>query len=173
MGTTTTPNLGLIKPDGNEPASNWPTQVGANMDTLDGRFYTPQSYTPVLSSGNVGSTGHLNGWFLTLDKLVHFWIDLEYGGTGVDGGGSSTIIISLPFDQDTSIFGSVTFGGPSIGGGLMRDSATQSYPVAVTCFTTGNLIMTPHGSNAFATGVSPFTIADGDTILLHGTYARA
>lgn len=35
MGTTTTPNYGLIKPDSNEPASNWPTQVASNMTTLD------------------------------------------------------------------------------------------------------------------------------------------
>lgn len=39
MGTTQTPNLGLIKPDGTEPASNWPTQHGANADTLDGQFF--------------------------------------------------------------------------------------------------------------------------------------
>lgn len=35
MGTTTTTNKGLIKPDGNEPRSNWPTQWGAGADTVD------------------------------------------------------------------------------------------------------------------------------------------
>jgi hypothetical protein len=35
MGTTTTPNYGLIKPDGNEPGSNFPAQHNSNMDTLD------------------------------------------------------------------------------------------------------------------------------------------
>lgn len=35
MGTTLTPNLGLIKPDGSELASNFDTQHAANMDKLD------------------------------------------------------------------------------------------------------------------------------------------
>ena len=35
MGTTVTPNLNLIKPDGSEPGSNFPAQHASNMDTLD------------------------------------------------------------------------------------------------------------------------------------------
>lgn len=35
MGTTVTTNHSLIKPDGSEPASNWPTQNGTNMDAVD------------------------------------------------------------------------------------------------------------------------------------------
>ncbi|MGH7791733.1 MAG: hypothetical protein ACREOB_05395 [Thermodesulfobacteriota bacterium] len=35
MGTTTTGSKGLIKPDGNEPASNWPTQWSSGADILD------------------------------------------------------------------------------------------------------------------------------------------
>lgn len=35
MGTTTTPNLGLIKPDGSEPGKNFPAQQNANVDVID------------------------------------------------------------------------------------------------------------------------------------------
>lgn len=35
MGFTTTPNHGLVKPNGSEPVSNWPVQNAFNMDKLD------------------------------------------------------------------------------------------------------------------------------------------
>lgn len=108
MGTTVTPNLGLIKPDSAEPAQNWPSQTGANSDALDAVAPIKGTYSPTIAAtgGNpvINGTSFLEGKWWRVGDHITTVIDL-FIDEAADFGGSSWRI-SLPFIADLTFHNS-------------------------------------------------------------------
>lgn len=181
MGTTTTPNLGLIKPDKDEPMLNWPTQLAANLDAIDPLGYVNYGrYTPLWTASTTnptfGTDGNVEGrWIRIGPHLVIVNINL-YTGTPGFLGGSGTYRLSLPFQLHSSFLSTgANGGGWPVGKAYFRDSGTTatSQTGVAQPFSTGPpseiFINTENGDTAWDP-ISPFTWANADRVQLQCAY---
>src|SRR3990170_4862960 len=175
MGTTTTPNLGLIKPDRDESIkpigafAGWAAQNALNMDALDAVFrnqsdtWTP-TWTAYSSNPTIGSGGSISGKYLRIwPKFVVAWILLNVGTTGFIAG-SGTYRFSLPFAMTPAL---TLANEISIGKAILRDatSALVSEAPAV-CYDVANnnlFLRTEQGSASWS-NTTPFTLAQSDRV---------
>lgn len=117
MGFTSTPHLGLIKPDTDEsikedlPEFNgWCAQNAANMDTIDSVFrYTPATYSPNWTASvlnpTLGAGGFVEGKCVRLfPRLVTVFFRIFTGGAGF-ATGTGQYRLSLPFPSDPAMLG--------------------------------------------------------------------
>ena len=179
MGTTTTPNLGLIKPDKDEPMLNWPTQLAANLDAIDPLGYVNYGrYTPLWTASTTNPTFGVNGnvegrWIRIGPHLVIVNINLYTGDSGFVGG-SGSYRLTMPFDFHSSftLSGGNAAGWP-IGKVYYRDSSitATSQTGTVQAFSAPNLvILNTENGDASWDSVSPFTWANADRVQLQCAY---
>lgn len=108
MGTTVTPNLGLIKPDiaesikANLPTfAGWAVQQGLNADAIDAVFRnSAHSFTPTwvadVTNPTLGTGGFIQGKWLRLHpRMVLYYYQISMGTTGFNPG-SGFYQISMP-----------------------------------------------------------------------------
>lgn len=136
MGTTTTPNLGLIKPDINESirenlpiSAGWPSQNGSNCDKIDLLFRKPEAtYTPTLTATttnpNIGSTGVIQAKYVRFaGKTVLVFFRILCGGTGISIG-SGNYFLSQPPGLPVTTELPPSISGVSLGRAVWRDPTT-------------------------------------------------
>lgn len=131
MGVTTTTNLGLNKPDLDEPMPNWPAQNASDCETIDGILVSSSgTYTPVLTSNGtnptLGNSVIVGKWIKPTPKFIMVWIKLTIGSTFNPGTGAYRW--TLPEIPDSiNHIGSGTFGGGHIVGKItFRDDSSVS-----------------------------------------------
>lgn len=138
MGTTVTPNLGLIKPDINESirenlpiSAGWPSQNGANCDKIDLLFRrTETTYTPLFtasgSSPAIGSTGTVQGKYVRhAGKLVTVFFRIVVSGTGISTG-TGNYLLSLPSGLPVATEYIPVINSTPLGRTVFRDSVTPA-----------------------------------------------
>jgi hypothetical protein len=105
----------------------------------------------------------LTGRFYRFDKLVHFVIRFAAGSTTTFGTGS------FQFSTPTSISAVNNFGFPAV----LLDQGTAFYTraqgIGYTTSLVDKFIIIDSAGNAI-TATSPFTWANGDEIVIQGTY---
>lgn len=127
MGTTVTPNLGLIKPDSAEPAQNWPSQVGSNMDALDLLASAWSSWVPSFTNFTLGNGAVDFAKFKRLFDSVMWQLTVTAGSTTSSSG---LVQISLPVPPLGLGDGSV------VGSGYVNDSSNSLNRRIVSCVKT-------------------------------------
>jgi hypothetical protein len=127
------------------------------------------SYTPVWTTTGTApalGNGSLTGRFYRFEKLVHFVMKFAAGSTTTFGTGS------FQFSTPTSISAVNNFGFPAV----LLDQGTAFYTRAqglgyTTSLADKFIIIDSAGTAITAT--SPFTWANGDEIVVQGTYLIA
>ena len=176
MGTTVTPNLGLIKPDQDESIkqalptfAGWAAQNGANMDVIDGLFRASTStWTPTwggtTTNPTLGTSGFVEGKFLRLWPrmvIAHFRI---FTGTASFTAGAGTYTLTLPvavppefalFDTEVPIGKAIILDADTV--------ANCSVMQVMYDIATGKAVMHSPGGNLFQP-TNPITIAVNDRI---------
>jgi hypothetical protein len=135
MGTTVTPNLGLIKPDDGENIApnlptylGWPTHNVTNCDKIDALFRKDSStYTLNLtgSSSNptLGATGLLEGKYARVfPRMVFVWFRIYLGSTGFLAG-SGTYRINGPSTFDAILAAGDSSRSIPVGKAVFRDAS--------------------------------------------------
>lgn len=138
MGTTVTPNLGLIKPDTDEQIQSgggfagWAAQNAANMDTIDALFrastgtYT-LNFTATTVNPTLGAGGFAEGKYLRLfPRMVIAYFRIFTGGAGF-ATGTGEYRVNLPFTMDNEF-------QASDGGGRLT-------PLGKACFHDNNNVV--------------------------------
>jgi hypothetical protein len=164
VGTTTTPNLGLIKPDLLESAANWPAQNLANCTVLDDTLVgLEDTYAPSWTASSVNpavGNGEIQGKYITFfDKLVLVWIKLRVGSTTTLGSG--TYSFSLPVAPNALIE-----EGQALGDAWLLDAGTVANRASgVVIKNTGSTvaIRTEAGTGNWSDS-GPFVLASGDSV---------
>lgn len=164
MGTTTTPILGLIKPDGNELASNFDTQHAANADVLDAR----------VGDDIVANTINLAEMHAAQDANS---VDADYSGSATfvdEGANRAALVFTAPpsgavkislynfLQLETSstalkaIYGSfeVREGG-TVGSGTVVLAASVDRSISVRCAGAGVQTSNASGLSRLVTGLTP------------------
>lgn len=176
MGTTVTPNLGLIKPDLDESIKEdlpafvgWAAQNADNMDAIDALFrVTTGTYTLnwTADGGNpvLGTGGFVEGKVVRiLPRLVLGYIKIFAGGTGFSAG-SGIYRINLPTGIATEL-SSVNDGIPIGSVTFFDSSAASSSSVFLVTYnpTASNCYFTPPTGGAWS-ATSPVAMAQNDRI---------
>lgn len=184
MGTTTTPNLSLIKPDLSEPIPNWATQNESNCDTIDAFFsYTETDYSPTWTGtgGNpsLGSGGSISGrWASLWPKLIRVEIQIDCGGAGFDAG-SGVYELTTPSTMNAVMDASESaVRGFIIGTAICIDinSNSNSCTMAVrarSSTTIGGILELGATGGSTWGNSSPFSWAQDDRISLYFVYLEA
>lgn len=177
MGATSTPNLGLIKPDLQEVIkANWTTQHAQNMNSIDEALRIAwDTYTPVWASSGtqpvIGSGGSIIGNYCELGKnFISVWILLRVGGTGFSAG-SGNYTLSLPFNVDKTLAFETCFGVAH----LHDDNSALNTQAGVPVISnTGNdeIQIYTDSSNFSWSPTAPFTLAQGDLVSVWMACAR-
>lgn len=182
MGTTTTTNLGLIKPDVDEKImedlptyAGWADQNADNMDNVDRLFrFTNTTYVPVLTPGGgsftLGASGTLTGKYMRVKPgLVYGHITGYMGGAGFSAGtGDYSITLPLAVASALALLSDTV----PIGSGILYDdtSVLNSTRLGVYYFvSTGQIKCKTQAGAAFG-ATSPFTIAQQDRFTLNFLY---
>jgi hypothetical protein len=182
MGTTTTTNLALIKPDSDEYIKanlptypGWAVQNAANMDKLDTLFRaTSHSWTPTFASTLVnpvlGAGGYVEGKYMRIfPRMVVGYIRLFTGDAGFSPG-TGAYVINPPVAIAPEL---ATFNTElPIGKACFYDiSATASSSAfTVMYMTASNLLSFKLPSNDLWTGSSPITLEQSDRISCYFMY---
>jgi hypothetical protein len=176
MGTTTTPNLGLIKPDllesikPNGPMPGWAAQNALNMNAIDSAFHRDDdtwnpAWTGDVSNPSLGTGGFVQGrWFRVYRKMVIAWFRIYTGSSGFSAG-SGTYRLDLPFTMAAAVDAIAAGLETPIGRAYLRDdSSVIGSEIASVCYApdTNNLFLrTESGSWA---PTAPFTITNEDRV---------
>lgn len=183
MATSATSNLGLLYPD-KESLVRWPTLNTFNSDFIDNLTGNVglHSYSPVLSNNdgkvlNVGSTGHIEGWWYRIFDMVFTWGRLLFDGTGIDFGASGDFWrITLPVAINGLSAGSsgAVAEGDSLGSStLFRSPFSTARQTAVSYVRSSNQIAlaTENGAgNSLVGRDSPWTWEAGERIAWCAAY---
>ena len=190
MGTTSTPNLGLIKPDQAEDMTNWPSQFDQNADTLDKifRFGNPIDFTPEfrgsVSDPSLGTGGYVQG------KLIRLWpwvciIKIRmFAGTSGFNAGSGGWRFFIPEDIMARMASGLPSGWPSgttgnscFGSAMLHDTsnASNSQTARVAASTLSSQLFFYLATEGTAAGTSvtdavPFAWASNDKLSLQAMY---
>lgn len=185
MGVTTTPNIGLKKPDDTELAEDWvntPAHQAVNNTAIENNStITLTSYTPTLlaqtTNPNTG-VGALRGEYQNIQGFITGSFIIDFTDPGV-AAGSGEYGVSLPFVADGSFhsvganFNDVPGAFSVIGEGFIMDNsavATSGF-VALDVITKSGvsyarllteLFTAPAKTSRFMTNTMPFTVATGD-----------
>lgn len=178
MGTTTTTNLGLIKPDTDEsikavvtpPSDGWAVQNGVNCDKIDTLFrhtnthtWTP-TWTADTTNPTLGSGGSVSGKFIRLfPRMVLAYFQIFTGGAGF-AAGSGLYRIAVPATVPTE-FGTIN-DTMAVGKAYLHDNdavATSSNLVVLYQPSTNLLVFRKHDGN-FWRDNTPFTVAQNDRL---------
>lgn len=174
MGTTVTPNLGLIKPDGLEPIPNWPAQWGSNADALDNVLKVRKAtYTPALTAVTTNPTNFTaSGYFVRLwPNLVLVWVNIfmESGYTR----GSGNYEISLPVALHSAIPIVTSTSGVAFGKAWLFDNSAQenSQTTVVTAIASNRVrLWTESGEANFVDEDTPFLWSQFDRLTFFMQY---
>lgn len=185
MGTTTTSNLALIKPDVNESIKEdlptfpgWADQNADNCDVIDGLFRaSTHTYTPTWGASTtppvLGSGGFIEGkWVRLFPRMVFGQIRLFAGGAGFSAG-SGTYNLSLPVaipPEFATFFNAVVIGKAIV---LDNDNVLNTNVMAaVYDIGASNMILKPPNGSSW-TNAFPFTVAQNDRVSLQFSYPTA
>lgn len=177
MGTTVTPNLGLIKPDTDESIkfssspsfAGWAAQNGINCDKIDALFRASQhtftlNWTADGGNPTLGSGGFAVGKYIRLyPRMVLVFFRIATGGAGF-AAGSGIYRLNVPTGV-ASDFTSVG-DGMAIGRSIFYDSsaAVSSSVFQVTYNPPStNLYLTPPTGGAWS-ATSPVALGQGDRV---------
>ncbi len=186
MGTTTTTNLSLIKPDVNESIkevlptfAGWAAQNAINMDKIDALFrntnanYVPTpAWTATGSNPTLGSGGFVEGKALRLwPRLVIGHIRILTGGAGF-ATGSGTYGLNLPFAAPAEF--ATLFDSAPVGKMVAydADSVVNSTTMNIYLGKTGSLYCRPPTGGSW-TDTVPFTVAQNDRFSGYFMYPTA
>lgn len=184
MGTETTANLSLIKPDLSEPIPNFDTQNGFNMDTIDDYFaFTASSYVPVwtangASNPSLGSGGQIFGKYLAVwPNVVIFWVRIFTGTTGFSAGDGTYSVTLPPFAAHALMVSSTGTGAAHIlGKAILHDSTgvadSQTASVALNSTTTFMLTTEAGSGSSQWQHDDPFALSQSDRMACYGIYIR-
>ena len=144
MGTTTTTNLNLIKPDVEEKImedlptfDGWASQNADNMDNIDRLFrFTNTTYVPVLTplggTFTLGSGGSITGKYnRVMPGMVYGHVKVYMGGAGFSAGSSDyRISVPLAFAAQMSLLQDTV----PIGKGIFYDDSAVSTSSTLTVY---------------------------------------
>lgn len=176
MGTTVTPNLGLIKPDLNESIKEnlptfpgWADQNADNMDMVDSLFRrNNQTYVTNWTGGGgnptLGSGGFVEGKYVRLHpRLVVGWYRILTGTTGFLTG-SGLYQLNLPVAMDSAL---TTFqDSVPIGKAYLLDADTVAnctVLVAMYSISNSTMFFRKHNGSVWSFN-DPFTISQNDRL---------
>lgn len=181
MGTTTTTNLALIKPDADDsikatgPFAGWCAQNASNCDTLDALFrVTTHSYSPTwhadTTNPTLGTGGFVEGKYIRLlPRLVIGHIRIFTGTTGFNPG-VGLYQISTPVAIASELDGmqdSVPIGR----GFIFSNAAVANATCNVVEYDTTDKIMFLRGhAGDYWRHNSPFTLGQNDRAAFYFMY---
>lgn len=187
MGTTLTPNLGLIVPDIDEKIQEdlptydgWATQNAANMDNIDRLFrFTNTTYVPTVTpvgggTFTPGTGGSIVGKYMRIaPTLVYGHVIINCGGAGFTAG-TSDYRISIPPLAFATAFTTLQDTVPIGKGIFYDDSAALTSSVLGVYYHVGSntfTCRTPAGAPFGAT--TPVTLAQLDRISFNFLYTTS
>lgn len=176
MGTTVTPNLGLIKPDGDEKIKEdlptfpgWASQNEDNCDTIDSLFKATNTTYTVNWTGSgsnpvLGAGGFTEGKYIRLfPRMVVGHFRILTGGAGFTVG-SGAYRLNLPVAPDADL---LTFDDSfPIGKAVLLDVdtiANNTNLVVMYQISSGLAILRPPAGN-FWSPTDPITLAQNDRL---------
>lgn len=178
MGTTVTPNLGLILPDSAESIkanlptfAGWAVQNGINQDKVDALFrHDTNTWSPVWTTDTgtnptLGSGGFIEGKFIRLfPRMVIGYLRIFCGGAGF-AAGTGLYRISLPPATIPTEFTTLNSTMP-IGKAHLNDNSTvaTSTIFQVLYDVPNNVITFGRDEGDFWRNTSPITLAQNDRL---------
>lgn len=177
MGTTVTPNLGLIMPDANESIKanmptfpGWPVQNGSNMDKIDSLFrrdtntWTPAWTTDTGTNPTLGSGGFVEGKFVRLwPRMVLGYLRIFCGAAGfVSGTGLYRISLPVAVASEFTTLNTLL----PIGKAHLNDnsSVATSTILDVIYDVVNNIVIFGREEGDFWRNSAPITLAQNDRI---------
>jgi hypothetical protein len=140
----------------------------AHYNSIENTFALSTSFTPTWGNTGTANTlgnGSLAGSYFQIGKIVHFRMSFTWGSSTASGNGSWTFTIPVTADTANGLLGPVS--------GEAIDTGVNRYTVHVQGVST--TVYTPVSGNpeTAVTSASPFTWANGDTLVVHGWYIAA
>lgn len=177
MGTTLTPNLGLIKPDLLEQIKleNWPNQNTFNMDTIDAvHSVSVGTYTPIWSSSGTNPTlgaTVIQGRFATLfGRLIVMWVNIQFGAGFSPGSGTYRISLPVPLAADFELGGNLI----ALGRAVLQSNSATTYQLMTPVISAGNLeFRLENGTAVSWNETSPITMSSSfNSMKVQAAYLR-
>jgi hypothetical protein len=136
VGTTTTPNMGFVIPDLDEPIPNFALQNSDNIDILESALgydygtYNPNWWADSGPDPTLGVNGYIRGsWYRLGQRLVIFYFNIYTGDSGFDPK-IGAYSVDLPFTPDPIYSMSLSTGqGSIIGSAIYEDFLTPAFYV--------------------------------------------
>ncbi len=147
--------------------SNFNTRIRDQFNALGDSW---ASYSPAWTgsgSNPVVNNGTLNGFYREIGKTIDYRIELTIGSTTTFGSGSYRL--SLPVTARTAI---TSLCAPMAQAGLGDTSASARYMRTAVYLTSTTVFLCDEAGTAWTPTV-PFTLANGDFVVVTGTYEAA
>lgn len=128
------------------------------------------SYSPAWTASTTNpviGNGTLNGFYREIGKTIDYRIELTVGSTTTFGSGSYRM--SLPTAARAAI---TSLAQPMGNAGLGDTSASARYLRTAVYLTTTTVFLADEAGTAWTPTV-PFTLANGDFVIIYGTYEAA
>lgn len=175
MGTTTTTNLALIKPDVNESIEQnlpsfpgWTSQYGSNLDTIDALFRaSTHTWSPSwtgTSNPTLGSGGFVEGKYIRLfPRMVIGFFRIFTGGSGFAAGtGGYSLTPPLAMASELTGFSNELCIGKAA---FLDFSATATCGAFNVMYSTvGGTLFLRQSTNDVWTATSPVALAQNDRL---------
>ena len=151
---------------GDKPTAVQVNEITGDLNIIGGAWTAFTATWTATGAAPVLGNGALTGAYKQVDKTVHFWIKLLMGASTTYGSG--TYKLALPVAAACPV-------NSPLADAVAVDASASAKHLGVALVNTSTTLYVVHdvAPSVNLTSVAPFTWANGDSLLVAGTYEAA